>query len=70
MPYFIFLQNYQMTKAELRKKYKLLRQNTTEEWIDEKSLTIANQLLTLNIWGKSFYHLFLTIVANKEVNTD
>ena len=59
-----------MTKAELRKKYKLLRQNTTEEWIDEISLTIANQLLTLNIWGKSFYHLFLTIVANKEVNTD
>ncbi|MDA7557647.1 5-formyltetrahydrofolate cyclo-ligase [Flavobacteriaceae bacterium] len=59
-----------MTKADLRIKYKSLRGNVSTAWLNEKSLAIANQLLTLNIWDKSFYHLFLTIVANKEVNTD
>jgi len=47
-----------MTKAELRKKYKA------------GSLSIANQLLTLNIWEHKFYHLFLSIETQKEVNTD
>ncbi len=59
-----------MTKKELRQKYKALRNTLSIEAIDEKSLAIANQLLTLNIWGKSFYHVFLTIAEHKEINTD
>jgi 5-formyltetrahydrofolate cyclo-ligase len=59
-----------MTKNELRKKYKALRNTLTIKDIDEKSLLIANQLLTLDIWGKSFYHVFLTIAKHKEINTD
>lgn len=59
-----------MTKPELRKKYKLLRNDLSFEEIDEKSLIIANQLLALNIWDKSFYHIFLTITEHKEINTD
>ena len=59
-----------MTKKELRNKYKARRNNLSLDTIDEKSLTIANQLLTLDIWGKSFYHVFLTIAEHKEINTD
>jgi len=59
-----------MTKAELRKKYKALRNTLTTEAIDSGSLSIANQLLTLNIWEHKFYHLFLSIETQKEVNTD
>ena len=59
-----------MTKAELRKLYKSKRQAFTSKSIDELSLQIANQLLPLPIWSKSFYHIFLSIEEQKEVNTD
>lgn len=59
-----------MTKKELRQKYKALRNTFSIEDIDEKSLAIANKILTMDIWDKSFYHLFLTIVEHKEINTD
>ena len=59
-----------MTKAALRKLYKSKRASLTSETIDELSLQIANQTLTLPIWNKSFYHIFLTITEQKEVNTD
>ena len=59
-----------MTKSEFRKIYKAKRANLSIETIDEKSLAIANQLLNLNIWRKSFYHIFLTIAEHKEINTD
>ena len=59
-----------MTKKELRKKYKALRNTLSIEDIDEKSIAIANQLLMLDIWDKSFYHVFLTIAEHKEINTD
>lgn len=59
-----------MTKKELRKKYKTFRNTLSIEDIDEKSLAIANQLLTLKIWDKLFYHVFLTIAEYKEINTD
>lgn len=59
-----------MNKSELRKKYKGLRDNLTPEDIDEKSLAIANNLLTLDIWGFSNYHLFLSITSKKEVDTE
>lgn len=59
-----------MTKAELRKTYKLKRQELSSETVEEFSLQIANRLLTLPIWDFSFYHIFLSIEELKEVNTD
>ncbi|MFI1744941.1 5-formyltetrahydrofolate cyclo-ligase [Thalassobellus sediminis] len=59
-----------MTKSELRKTYKTLRNNLSENDIDEFSLAIANQLLKLPIWEHTFYHIFLAIEEQKEVNTD
>jgi len=57
-------------KKELRHKYKVLRQTLTETQIEDYSLAIANQLLKLEVWDKSFYHIFLTIEEQKEINTD
>lgn len=59
-----------MTKAELRKKYKLLRKNLSVNDTEDLSLKIANQVLKLPIWEASFYHIFLCIEEQKEVNTD
>ncbi|MBV7268844.1 5-formyltetrahydrofolate cyclo-ligase [Winogradskyella luteola] len=59
-----------MKKQELRKKYKTLRKQLSLEQIEDFSLAIANQLLPLNIWDKSFYHIFLTIEEQKEINTE
>ena len=59
-----------MIKKELRHKYKELRRNLSEETIEEWSLQIANQLIRLDIWQHSFYHLFLPIESQKEVNTE
>ncbi|MEZ4797091.1 MAG: 5-formyltetrahydrofolate cyclo-ligase [Flavobacteriaceae bacterium] len=59
-----------MTKIELRKKYKVLRNALSLDEIDSKSLAISNKLLSLNIWDKSFYHVFLTMAKHKEINTD
>ena len=59
-----------MLKTELRKKYKALRNNLSEELIDHLSMAIANKLIKLPIWDASFYHIFLTIEEQKEVNTD
>lgn len=59
-----------MTKAQLRTKYKSLRKSLSEEHLEDDSLKIANQLLTLPIWNHEFYHIFLSIVEHNEVNTD
>ena len=59
-----------MTKSELRKTYKTLREALTEVQIDEYSLAIANRLLQIDIWNHSFYHLFLTIEEHHEINTE
>jgi len=59
-----------MTKAQLRKKYKSLRNTLTPKVIDNYSLAIANQVLKLDIWQHKFYHIFLSIESQKEVNTD
>ena len=58
------------TKKQLRIKYKQLRSKLTLEEVQEKSLAIANNLLKLNIWNKTFYHLFLSIEEQNEVNTE
>lgn len=59
-----------MTKNELRLKYKAKRKNLSEASIDEMSLAIANLVLTLPIWERLYFHLFLPIEEQKEVNTE
>lgn len=59
-----------MLKKDLRAKYKVLRASLTQEQMGQKSLAIANQLLSLTIWDKTYYHLFLTIEEQKEVDTE
>lgn len=59
-----------MTKAELRKKYLLFRNELNQDQIEDLSLTIANQSLKLPIWDKTYYHLYLPIVHKNEINTE
>ena len=59
-----------MLKAELRTKYKALRKQLTFDEIMNDSLAIANNCLYLPIWDKTYFHLFLPIEAQKEVNTE
>jgi len=59
-----------MTKNELRIQYKALRKNLSEAEIEEKSLAIANGVLALDIWNKTYFHVFLPIEEQKEVNTE
>ena len=59
-----------MDKKEARKKSKEARKQLSQEEIEDISLAIANQLLRLNIWDKLYYHLFLTIEEQKEINTE
>ena len=59
-----------MNKKFIRQKAKVERQKLSQEEIEDKSLAIANQLLRLNIWDKLYFHLFLTIEEQKEINTE
>lgn len=59
-----------MNKQQLRNTYKRLRSQLSDDTIDDLSIAIANQLLTLDIWDFSFYHLFLSIKSQQEINTD
>ena len=66
-----------MDKKEARKKSKEARKQLTQEEIEDKSLAIANQLLRMDtvpslrlVWDKLYYHLFLTIEEQKEINTE
>lgn len=59
-----------MLKKEAREKSKAGREKLSLEEIDENSLTIANQLVKMDIWDKTYYHLFLPIEEQKEVNTE
>lgn len=59
-----------MDKKELRAKYKALRRELSPDEIEDKSLAIANRMLQLDIWEKTYYHLFLTIEEQKEVETE
>jgi 5-formyltetrahydrofolate cyclo-ligase len=57
-------------KSKLRKKYTDLRAQFSFEEIEEQSLQIANNLLELPIWEKEYYHIFLSIVEKKEIDTE
>ncbi|MFL9838209.1 5-formyltetrahydrofolate cyclo-ligase [Flavobacterium sp. ST-75] len=59
-----------MIKKELRIKYKALRNAMSFDEIEQQSLAIANQLLKLNIWDKTYFHLFLSIEEHKEIQTE
>ena len=59
-----------MLKKELRAKYKALRNQLSENDLEEMSLAIANELLKLPIWEKTYFHIFLPITEHKEVNTE
>jgi len=59
-----------MTKAELRSKYKDLRNGFSNDDIETQSLNIANRLLDLDIWDKTYYHLFLSIIEHREIQTE
>ncbi len=59
-----------MNKTELRAKYKALRAVINDQEIDDLSMDIANQLLQLPIWEKTYYHIFLPILKHKEINTE
>lgn len=59
-----------MLKKDLRKKYKELRQQLSEEQTEDQSLAIANRLLQLDVWDNTYFHLFLTIEEQREVDTE
>src|SRR5690554_5290224 len=59
-----------MDKKQLRTYYKKLRGFLTEQEKEQKSLAIANHLLTLDIWDKTYFHLFLTIEELNEIDTE
>lgn len=59
-----------MQKKELRLKYKTLRQELTEDAIEQMSIAIANTALKLPIWDKTYFHIFLPIEKQKEINTE
>jgi 5-formyltetrahydrofolate cyclo-ligase len=59
-----------MLKKDLRQKYKAKRQELNEVEIEDLSLAIANKVLTLPIWDKTYFHVFLPITEHKEVNTE
>ena len=59
-----------MNKTELRTQYKAFRKNLSEVEIEEKSLAIANGVLALDIWNTTYFHVFLPIEEQKEVNTE
>src|SRR5690606_21913330 len=59
-----------MDKKQLRIYYKKLRSFLTEQEKEQKSLAVANRLLTFDIWDKTYFHLFLTIEEMNEINTE
>jgi 5-formyltetrahydrofolate cyclo-ligase len=57
-------------KKELRYTYKNLRKELSSSEIQEKSLAIANTILQLPIWNMTYFHIFLPIEEQKEVDTE
>ena len=59
-----------MNKEELRKEFKKRRSALSAEEIEDLSLKIANRSLQLPIWDHRYFHLFLSIAEQKEVDTE
>ncbi len=58
-----------MLKSQLRIDYINKRKLLSNDYVERNSITIANNILKLPIWKFSFYHVFLSIEKNKEVDT-
>ena len=58
-----------MLKHELRKKYKNLRLGITPQEISAYSIQLANHVLQIPIWDFFYFHTFLSISENREVDT-
>jgi 5-formyltetrahydrofolate cyclo-ligase len=59
-----------MVKKELRNLYKEKRKALSKIDLEGLSITIANKLLEMDIWEHSYFHLFLPIEKQREVNTE
>lgn len=59
-----------MLKKALRLHYKTLRKQLSENQLEEMSLAVANNVLTLPVWEKTYFHIFLPIEEHNEVNTE
>lgn len=57
-------------KKELRQRYLQKRKALNSQTCEDLSIEIANQALQLDIWGSTYYHLFLSIAEKNEVNTE
>ncbi len=58
-----------MNKNQLRLHYKEKRDSLCSEHVSDFSICIANLALEIPIWNNTFYHIFLSIFKNKEVDT-
>ncbi|MBS9462536.1 5-formyltetrahydrofolate cyclo-ligase [Flagellimonas sp. 389] len=58
-----------MLKRELRKKYKDLRRELSLEEVSNLSITLANGILQIPIWDFFYFHIFLSINKQKEIDT-
>lgn len=58
-----------MNKSQLRALYKSKRIRLSEVEIQEFSQKILQKLISMPIWEKSVFHVFVPIVQNHEVNT-
>ncbi|WP_222982125.1 5-formyltetrahydrofolate cyclo-ligase [Flagellimonas meishanensis] len=58
-----------MLKHELRKKYLKLRKELSDSFVSDASLKIANLVRQIPIWDFFYFHIFLSIEENKEVDT-
>ena len=59
-----------MLKERLRKLYKEKRKELSISEIEDLSIKIANNTLKLPIWELTYFHLFLSIEEQKEIQTE
>ena len=74
MPSIISLKQIQKanmpSKKEVRVTYKNRRKELSLDEIEKKSLAVTNNLIKLPIWDKTYFHVFLPIEEQKEVDTE
>jgi 5-formyltetrahydrofolate cyclo-ligase len=56
-------------KTNIRKTYKAFRKLLTKDEVADKSIAIANKVLEMNIWNATYYHVYLPIIEQNEVDT-
>lgn len=58
-----------MLKSELREIYRQKRAAIPLQEIAEKSMSVANHALALDVWQLSYFHIFLNQEGSSEVDT-